>query len=88
MIAEHLDPMQTLWKVMEVPAERVRHRLRFMVVVEARQVAPALVAPHLDQPRAELDAEEKPAHQDDEAELRSRRDRAEEDREEPGLEEQ
>jgi hypothetical protein len=31
-----------------------------VVVVQTRQVAPALVAAHLDQPGAELDAEEQP----------------------------
>src|SRR2546430_6843270 len=59
--------------MVEIPGERVRHRLSLVVVVEAGQVAPAAVAAHLDQPGAELDAEQEPTYQHDEAELRSGR---------------
>ena len=86
VIAEHLHPMQTLRKVMEVPAERIWHGLGLVVVVETGQLTPAPVAAHLDQPRAELHAEEEPAHQHDEAELGRRCGRAKEDREEASLE--
>ena len=44
----------------KVPAERVRHRLRLEVVVEARQIAPARIAAQLDQPGAEHQAEQRP----------------------------
>ncbi len=44
----------------EVPAQRVRHRLSFEVVVEAGEIAPARVAAQLDQTRAEHDAEQQP----------------------------
>ena len=74
--------------MVEIPAERIRHRLRLVVVVETREVAPAAIAAHLDQPRAELHAEEQPAKQDDEGEGRSGARVAEEDREEAGLAQQ
>ena len=42
---------------MEVEGQRVGVRLRLVVVLHARQVLPAPVAPHLDQPRSELNRE-------------------------------
>ena len=80
--------MEALRQVVEVPAQRIGHRLSLVVVVEAGQVAPALVPAHLDEPGAELDAEQKPAHEHDEAELRRRRGRTQEDREEAGFQQE
>ena len=60
VITRDLDSVQRLGQPVEEPAQRTRHRLRLVVVVQTRQIAPALVAAHLDQPGAELDAEEQP----------------------------
>ena len=88
MVARHLDSVQRLGQVMEEPAQRPRHRLGFVVVVQTGQIAPARVAAHLDQPGAELDPEQQPARQPQ----RQHRGRdavvAEEDRQEPGLQQQ
>ena len=66
MIAQDLNPVQGPGQVVKEPAQRIRHRLRLVVVIEAAQIAPAWIAPDLDQAGAELDAEEEPAkHPDD-----------------------
>ena len=85
MVAEHLRAVKPLGQVMEIPAQRIWHGLRLVVVVEAGEVAPAAIAAHLDQPRAELDPKEEPSEQHDEREERCHARGAEEDREEPGL---
>src|SRR5262245_36576779 len=79
---------------MEQPRQRVRDRLRLVVVEEAGEVAPAGVAPDLDQPRAEHDPDDQPPQADDDRKgRRPARERprieegTEEDREETGLEE-
>src|SRR5205085_12622928 len=59
--SQYLDAVQRLGEMVEVPRERVRHRLRLVVVVEAGQIAPAGIAAQLDEPGAELEAEEQPA---------------------------
>src|SRR5437899_12169775 len=88
MVAEDLGPMERVRKVVEVPAQRVRHRLGLVVVVEAGEIAPAGVAAHLDEARAELEPEHEPAREVDERERGGGPGRAEEDREEPRLEEE
>jgi hypothetical protein len=75
-------------QVMEVPAERIGHRLGLEEVVETGQIAPAGVAAQLDQAGAEHQAEQRPAV-DPVQQGRWRRDaRAGEHREEPDLDEQ
>ena len=44
MVARHLHTMERLGQVMEEPAQRPRHRLCLVVVVQAGQIAPARVA--------------------------------------------
>ena len=80
--------MKALRQPMEVPAQRVGHRLRLVVVVEAGQVPPASVAPHLDEASPELDTEREPSVQEDHERRRCIRVAAEEDRQESGLEEE
>src|SRR2546430_301997 len=75
-------------QVMEIPRERVGHGLRLVVVVQARELAPAAIATHLDEPRAELDAERQPAEQVDDRDGRCDLGVPEEDREETGLAQQ
>ena len=70
------------------PAQRVRHRLRLVVVVERGQVTPRGVAAELDEPRAELEPEDEPEHREhDEARRRGGVAAEERDRE-AGLAEQ
>src|SRR5439155_9069952 len=88
VVAERFAAMQELGQMMEVPGQRVRHRLRLVVVVETGQVAPAAVATELDQTRAELDAEEQPAEQDEQWQRGRSRRVPQEDRKKSGLEEQ
>jgi hypothetical protein len=89
--AELLEPVRP---EVQPPADRVRKRLRLVVVVEAGQVAPAPVAAQLDEPRPEHDAHDQPAEQPDDCRRRREpRERArvhqrtEEHGQEPGLEE-
>src|SRR5215469_7846162 len=53
---------------MEISADRVRDRLRFVVVVETGQITPAGIAAQFDQPGTKHDAKtepsKKPYHQD------------------------
>src|SRR5205823_13622408 len=88
VIAEHLKAVERFRQVMEIPRERVGHGLRLVVVVQAREVAPAAITAHLDEPRAELDAECKPAEQIHDGDRRCELRVAEEEREEPGLAQQ
>ena len=80
--------MEALREPMEIPAQRIGHRLRLVVVIETREIAPALVTAHLDEPGAELHSEQQPAHEHDQAELGRRCGRAEEDREEARFQEE
>ena len=73
---------------MEVPAQRIGHGLCFVVIVEARQLAPASVAAHLDETGAELHAKQQPAQQPHDQHRRRCVERPEKDRQKPGLEEQ
>src|SRR5207248_7963119 len=73
---------------------RIWDRLRLVVIDEARQVPPAGVSANLDEPRAEHDPEDEPSEQPDDSrrwrQTRERariEERAEEDREEAGLQE-
>src|SRR4051812_19725051 len=74
--------------MVEVPGERVRHRLRFLVVVEAGEIAPAAIAAHLDEPGAELEAEEEPAEEPHERRRYRARRRTKEGGEKPRFEEE
>ena len=63
MVADDFHPMQGLGEVMEEPAQRPRHRLSLVVVVQAGQIAPARVTTELDQSRTELEPEQQQARQ-------------------------
>jgi hypothetical protein len=88
VVAEHLEAMQGSRQVVEVPAQRVGHRLGLVVVVGAGEIPPAPVAPDLDEPGAELEPEEQPAEQPQDDGRRRLVGRAEEDREEARVEQQ
>ena len=72
----------------KVPAERVRDRLRFEVIVKAREIAPAGVATKLDQPCAKHQPEERPSIHPVEQRRHRRRACTGKDREEPQFEQQ
>src|ERR1041385_4894463 len=55
----------------EIPAQRVRHGLGLVVVVETSHVAPAGVAAELDESGSEHDAKTQPAQKQDSDKLRS-----------------
>ena len=88
VVCEDLDLVRAPGEVVEEPAQRVRHRLGLVVVVEARQVPPAPVAAQLDEAGAELDAEHEPSQQPDDEHGRYETRRSQEDHEKPGFEEQ
>jgi hypothetical protein len=88
VVGQHLGLVEACWQVVEVPAERTREWLGLVVVVEAAEVTPAAVAAELDQPGSELDPEQQPAVQPQHQGGRGGGGRAEEDGQEPGLEQQ
>src|SRR5207237_4838233 len=85
---QDLDAVQRLGEMVEVPRERVRHRLRFVVIVETGAIAPARIAAQLDEPGAELETEEEPAEEPDEYRGHRGRGRTEERGEKACLEQQ
>src|SRR5215510_598721 len=64
------ESMDRLRQPVEVPGERIRNRLRLVVVEEAGQVSPARVPADLDETGAEHRAEEHPAEKQDYDETR------------------
>lgn len=88
VVGGHLGPVERLGEMVEEPAQRARHRLCLMVVVQAGQLPPARVAPHLDQPGAELHPEQHPAQQEEDDDRWGHLVVAEEDREETHLQQQ
>ena len=56
--SEFVEPM---WREMQIPADWTRNRLRLVVVVKAGEIAPAGIAPQLDQAGADHNAEAEPA---------------------------
>src|SRR5439155_14155349 len=83
-----LDPVERLGEVMKEPAQRIRHRLRLVVVIEACEVPPAAIAAQLDQTGAELDPENYPAKEQDQRPRGNCGTGAEEDGEKACLQEQ
>src|SRR5205814_7723759 len=88
--AEFVEPMR---REMQIPANRTRDGLGFIVIVKAGQIAPAWIAAQLDKASTNHDAKTKPAnkpdHQDRRPTFRKRttiEQRAEKDRQEPSLE--
>ena len=69
-----LNAVPAMWNErgcgVEAPAQRIRHRLRLVVVDEAREIAPARIAAQLDEPGAEHDARDQPAVEPDDRERR------------------
>src|SRR5205807_10311991 len=60
--AEFVEPMR---REMQIPANRTRDGLRFVVMIKAGKIAPARIAAQLDQPGADHDAKAKPAKKPD-----------------------
>src|SRR5947207_15951632 len=87
MIAYNLDPVQRAGQMVKEPAQRIRHRLGFVMVIEAGEIAPAGIAPDLDQAGAEFDSKEEPAKHPDDDQRGRHPCRPEEDREKSGFEE-
>ena len=49
MTEQNTDSMQETGKMVKVPAERIRKRLCFVVIIETGQLSPAAVMTQLDQ---------------------------------------
>src|SRR5205814_2683009 len=68
VIPNHFKFVEPKRGKMQIAADRVRYWLRFIVIVETGQIAPAGVAPQFDQAGAKHDAKtkppKKPDHQD------------------------
>ncbi len=88
VVGGHLGPVEGLGQVVEEAAQRARHRLGLMVVVQARQLPPARVPAHLDQAGPELDAEQHPPQQEEDHDGRTGLVVAEEHGEEAHLQKQ
>src|SRR3982074_3078495 len=78
---------------MQIAADRIRNRLRFVVVVHAGEITPAFVAAKFDQTGADHDAKPEPAKKPDHEKRRPAfweraaiEQRAKKDRQETGLE--
>src|SRR5581483_9154962 len=87
VIEQHAAVVDPARRPMEIPAQRIRHGLGFIVVVEAGEIAPARVAAQLDQSGAEHDAKEQPTEQPNRDLRRSYFCAAQEDSEERGFKE-
>src|SRR5690348_215478 len=94
MVPQHSELMEPVRSKMKPPAQRVRQRLRFVMIIQASQVAPARGATEFNEPRAEHNSKNQPAEQPDH-ELRRRparerppvQQRAEENRQKTRLQE-
>src|SRR5207245_8942292 len=63
VVQEDADLVEPAGQEVERATEGIRERLGLVVIVEAREVAPAGVAAQLDEPGPEHDAEDEPAEQ-------------------------
>src|SRR5205823_14990290 len=88
--AEFVEPMR---REMQIPANRTRNGLGFIVIVKTGQIAPAWIAAQLDKAGTNHDAKTEPAkkpdHQEGRPAFRKRptiEQRTKKDREEPGFE--
>ena len=65
MVEQHAGLVEPGGRPMKEPTQRTRHGPGLIVIVEAREIAPARVAAHLGEPRAEHQAEQQPSQQPD-----------------------
>src|ERR1700730_5375324 len=72
MVPKRFDSMKPMRREMEIAADRVRNRLRFIVIKHAGQIAPAFVAAHFDQARADHDSKAEPAKKPEDQDRRAR----------------
>src|SRR6266404_6484687 len=92
MVPGCFDLMEPMRREMQVAADRIRDRLRFVMIIEAGEIAPAWVAAHFDEAGAEHYAKTEPAKKPDNEqrwpafwERPPIEQRAEEDRQEAGF---
>src|ERR1700682_5004811 len=93
MVPGRFDFVEPMRRKMEIAADWIRDRLRFVVIVEAGEITPALVAAQFDQTSADHDPKTEPTKKPNDEKwgttFRKRpaiKQRAEKDRQEPGLE--
>src|SRR5437867_7166618 len=94
MVEYHAPLVEPARHEVQVAAERVGDRLRLIVIEQTREVAPARIPPELDERGADHDPEDEPSEEPENlGRRRAAREgpcveqRAEEDRQEAGLEE-
>ena len=94
MVPSHSEFMKPLRCEMQIAADRIWDRLRFIVIVKTSEIAPAGVAVQFDQTRADHNSEAKPAKKADHEqwwtafwERATIQQWTEKDRQEPGLKE-
>src|SRR5438552_17760060 len=93
MVPSRLELMKPMRREMQVTTERVRDRLRLVVIIKAGEITPAWIAPQFDETGADHNAEAEPAKKPEDKERRTAlrkwpaiNQRTEKDRQETGLE--
>src|SRR5256714_15408322 len=92
MVPGRFNFVKPMWCEMEIAADRIRDRLRFVVIIKTCEIAPARIATQLDQTGPDHDAKTEPAKKPDHEErwpaFRKRaaiEQRTKKDRQEAGL---
>src|SRR5436305_15316480 len=70
MVPSRLELMKPMRREMQVTTERVRDRLRLVVIIKAGEITPAWIAPQFDETGADHDATAEPAKQPDDKQRR------------------
>src|SRR5215472_1418943 len=65
MVPCRFELEQPMRREMQITADRARDRLRLVVIIKAGEIAPAWVAPQLDQTGADHNAKPEPAKEPD-----------------------
>src|SRR6266403_1664082 len=92
MVPDCFDVVEPVRREMQIAADRIRDRLRFVMIVKAGEIAPAGVTAQFDQTGADHDAKAEPAKKPDDKKRRRGfwewprvKYRAKKDRQEPRL---
>ena len=70
MVPSRLELMKPMRREMQVTTERVRDRLRLVVIIKAGEITPAWIAPQFDETGTDHDAKTEPAKQPDDKQRR------------------
>src|SRR5207253_3818593 len=93
MVPGRCELMEPVRCEMQIAAERIRNRLRLVVIIKAGEITPAWIAPQFDETGADHNAEAEPAKKPEDKERRTAlrkwlaiNQRTEKDRQETGFE--